>query len=87
MVQFKEGKNFNHRNTLSILRIKFEPDTEMGQRGVFCKGLSLKLFNCRSNNCPHWSAAKLIQFSTFKVLTRLNSFSLLLIKTKFLLKA
>jgi hypothetical protein len=45
----KEGENFNHRNTLSILRInppkfggglKFEPDAGIGQKGAFCKGLS-----------------------------------------------
>ncbi len=42
-----EGGNFNHRNTFSILRIKLklhcvqnvEPDTEIGQKGAFCKGL------------------------------------------------
>jgi len=47
LFKFKEGENFNHRNTLSILRIalmlhcvpKFEPDTEIGQKGAFCKGL------------------------------------------------
>jgi hypothetical protein len=40
----KESENFNHRNTWSILRInppkfdgglKFEPDAEIGQKGVF----------------------------------------------------
>jgi len=52
----KEGKNlalksftaYNHRNTLSLLRIalklhcvpKFEPDAGIGQKGAFCKGLS-----------------------------------------------
>jgi hypothetical protein len=48
--KFKEGENFNHRNTLSILRIalklhcvpKFEPDTEIGQKGAFCKGLIIE---------------------------------------------
>jgi len=44
----KEGENFNHRNTWSILRInppkfggglKFEPDAGIGQKGTFCKGL------------------------------------------------
>ncbi len=47
--KFKEDENFNHRNTLSILRIalqlhyvpKFESDTEIGQKGAFCKGLKL----------------------------------------------
>ncbi len=47
--KFKEGENFNHRNTLSILRIalklhcvpKFESDTEIGQKRAFCKGLNL----------------------------------------------
>jgi hypothetical protein len=48
LFKFKEGENFNHRNTLSILRInppkfggglKFEPDAEIGQKGAFCKGL------------------------------------------------
>ena len=45
----KEGENFNHRNTLSILRInppkfggglKFEPDAGIGQKRAFCKGLN-----------------------------------------------
>jgi len=39
LFKVKEGENFNHRNTLSILRIalklhcvpKFEPDAEIGQ--------------------------------------------------------
>jgi hypothetical protein len=75
LFKFKEGENFNHRNTLSILRIALklhfvqnvEPDpreigsafhgagTETGQKGAFCKGLSLclsgwivKLFNNKS---------------------------------------
>ncbi|MEE8552662.1 MAG: hypothetical protein V3S72_05125, partial [Desulfobacterales bacterium] len=47
LFKFKEGENFNHRNTYSILRIKLklhcvqnvEPDTEIGQKGAFCKGL------------------------------------------------
>ncbi len=38
LLKFKEGENFNHRNTFSILRIKLklhcvqnvEPDTEIG---------------------------------------------------------
>jgi hypothetical protein len=46
LFKFKEGENFNHRNTWSILRIKLkllceqnvEPDTEIGQKGAFCKG-------------------------------------------------
>ncbi len=49
LFKFKEGENFNHRNTLSILRIKLklhcvqnvEPDAEIGQKGAFCKGLLL----------------------------------------------
>ncbi len=47
LFKFKEGENFNHRNTLSILRIALklhfvqnvEPNTEIGQKGAFCKGL------------------------------------------------
>ena len=47
--KFKEGENFNHRNTLSILRIALklhfvqnvEPDTEIGQKGAFCKGFKM----------------------------------------------
>jgi len=47
LFKFKEGENFNHRNTFSILRIKLklhcvqnvEPDTEIGQKGAFCKDL------------------------------------------------
>jgi len=50
LFKFKEGENFNHRNTFSILRIKLklhceqnvEPDTEIGQKGAFCKGLEPK---------------------------------------------
>jgi hypothetical protein len=46
--KFKEDENFNRRNTLSILRIKLklhfvqnvESDTEIGQKGVFFKGVS-----------------------------------------------
>jgi hypothetical protein len=53
LFKFKEGENFSHRNTLSILRInppkfggglKFEPDAEIGQKGAFCKGLLGKEF-------------------------------------------
>jgi len=40
MFKFEAGENFNRRNTLSILRIKFEPNEEIGQKGVFCKGLA-----------------------------------------------
>jgi hypothetical protein len=48
LFKFKEDKNFNHRNTLSILRInppkfggglKFESDAEIEQKGVFFTGL------------------------------------------------
>jgi len=48
LFKFKEGDNFNRRNTRSILRInppkfggglKFEPDAEIGQKGGFCKSL------------------------------------------------
>jgi hypothetical protein len=47
LFKFKAGENFNHRNTLSILRIalmlhcvpKFEPNAEIGPKGAFCKGL------------------------------------------------
>jgi hypothetical protein len=55
--KFKEGENFNHRNTLSILRInppkiggglKFEPDAEIGRKGALCKGLTF-----RSKNLIH----------------------------------
>jgi hypothetical protein len=33
--KIKEGDNFNHRNTLSISRIKIEPDAEIGRNGTF----------------------------------------------------
>jgi hypothetical protein len=48
LLKAKEGENFNHRNTWSILRInppkfggglKFEPDAGIGQKGAFFKGL------------------------------------------------
>jgi len=53
LFKFKEGENFNHRNTWSILRIKLkllceqnvEPDTEIGQKGAFCKGLKFFIRN------------------------------------------
>jgi hypothetical protein len=55
LFKFKEGENFNHRNTWSILRIKLkllceqnvEPDTEIGQKGAFCKGLTVSLTNAK----------------------------------------
>jgi hypothetical protein len=34
----KEGENFIRRNTLSISRIKIEPDTGIGEKGAFFKG-------------------------------------------------
>jgi len=49
--KFKEGENFNHLDTLSILRnnspkfhggLKFAPDAEIGQKEVFCEGLKLQ---------------------------------------------
>jgi hypothetical protein len=52
LFKIKEGENFNHRNTLSILRInppkfggglKFEPDDGIGRKGAFCKGLTLNI--------------------------------------------
>jgi len=47
LFEFKEGENFNHRHTFSIPRIELklhfvqnvESDAEIGQKGVFCKGL------------------------------------------------
>jgi len=47
LFKFKDGEDFNRRNTLNILRIalklhcvpKSEPDEEIGQKGVFFKGL------------------------------------------------
>ena len=33
--KFMEGENFNRRNTLSILRIKFSPDAEIGKISSF----------------------------------------------------
>jgi len=47
LAKYKEGDNFNRRNTLSISRIarklhfvpKFEPDAVIGQKGALCKGL------------------------------------------------
>jgi hypothetical protein len=41
LFEFKEGDNFNHRNTLVFRGLKFEPDAEIGQKGAFCKGLML----------------------------------------------
>ncbi len=37
-VQIKEGENFNHRNTLSISRVKFESDADMGEKDSFRSG-------------------------------------------------
>jgi len=51
LFKFKEGENFNRRNTLSISRLnpppnlgglKFEPDAEIGQKRAFCKGLNTR---------------------------------------------
>ncbi len=47
LLKFKEGENFNHRNTLkyfedsALLHFvpKFEPDAEIGQKEALCKGL------------------------------------------------
>jgi len=47
--KYKEGDNFNRRNTRSISRIarklhfvpKFEPDAVIGQKRALCKGLSI----------------------------------------------
>jgi len=47
LAKYKEGDNFNHRNTWSISRIarklhfvpKFEPDAVIGQKGELCKDL------------------------------------------------
>jgi hypothetical protein len=55
LFKFKEGENFNHWNTFSILRIKLklhcvqnvELDTEIGQKGAFCKCLNLYLADAR----------------------------------------
>jgi hypothetical protein len=49
LFKFKEDEIFNHRNTLSILRIALklhfvqnvESDTEVGQKGAFYKGLKI----------------------------------------------
>jgi len=35
LFKVKEDENFNHRNILNILRIKFKPDVEIGQNGAF----------------------------------------------------
>jgi hypothetical protein len=35
LFEIKEGENFNHRNTWSISRIKFEPDADIGQKETF----------------------------------------------------
>ena len=47
LFKFKEGKNFNQRNTSSISRIKLklhfvhnvEADAGIGLKGAFCEGL------------------------------------------------
>jgi hypothetical protein len=50
LFKFKEDEDFNHRNTLSILRInppkfggglKSESDVEVGQKRTFFKGLGV----------------------------------------------
>jgi len=49
LFEFEKGEIFNQRNTLGILRInppkfggglKFESDKEIGQKFIFCKGLT-----------------------------------------------
>ncbi len=64
MFKFKAGENFNHPDeigtsihTLSILRIvlklhfvqNVELNAEIGQKGVFCKGLKVN----KSGKCEH----------------------------------
>ncbi len=39
--KFKEGENFNHRNTLSILRIALKVSAYASLRVTSCKMLSL----------------------------------------------
>ena len=40
LFKVKEGEDFNHRNTRQVFRgLKSEPDTEIGQKGAFFKGL------------------------------------------------
>jgi len=48
-----QHEDFNHRHTLSIPRIELklhfvqnaESDTEIGQKGIFCKGLAERGLN------------------------------------------
>jgi len=43
LFKFKEKENFNHRHTLSISRIEILYfDTEIGQKGLFFKGLQME---------------------------------------------
>ncbi len=59
LFKFKEGENYNHRNTMSILRIALklhfvqnvEPDTEIGQKGAFCKGLGILEYWVSNTSC------------------------------------
>ncbi len=52
LFKFKEGEDFNRRNTLSISRIELklhfvqnvESDAEIGQKGAFSKGLAERNF-------------------------------------------
>ena len=41
LFKFKEGENFNHRNTGVFRGLKFEPNAEIEQKGAFCKCLKI----------------------------------------------
>ena len=43
LFKFKEGDNFRTTGIHGVFRgLKFEPDAEIGQKGVFLKGLTKK---------------------------------------------
>ena len=79
MFKFKEGENFNHRNTSSISRIKLklhfvhnvETDAEIGQKGFFCKGL------ITSSNNTSDSAISIIRLIELDLLPSLKILSML----------
>jgi len=74
LFKFKKGENFNHRNTLSISRIKLklhfvhnvETDEEIGQKGAFCKGLKVGVHGFKGSQVQGFRGLKVQRLSNPK---------------------
>jgi len=75
LFKFKKGENFNHRNTLSISRIKLklhfvhnvETDEEIGQKGAFCKGLKVGVHGFKDSRVQRFTGSGVQRFKGSKV--------------------